>query len=169
MGSLDVGMYLLKGDESLDDIILIAYGMENSLGDFYIKMADKSGDERVADLFIQLSEIEDRHKEKIYEIYLLQVSSPLDRQTFEANAVSGVTEGGYSLEEIISRNSEYLQSVENVIDMAMMLETQSLDLYMRYSQKVMGDTGKNILFNMADEEKAHLSALGELLEYYINQ
>ena len=47
---------------------------------------------------------------------------------------------------------------------AMMLEAQALDLYMRYADKSQDSQAEKMLFKMADEEKAHLKSLGELLE-----
>jgi rubrerythrin len=51
-----------------------------------------------------------------------------------------------------------------VIDFAMMLEAQSMDLYMRYAEKNEDSEVKEILFNLAQEEKAHLKSLGDLLD-----
>jgi len=46
----------------------------------------------------------------------------------------------------------------------MMLETQALDLYLRFADKSTNAETKTILFKIAREEKAHLAALGRLLE-----
>ena len=66
--------------------------------------------------------------------------------------------------EFMEENTPFLQTVTDVIDLAMMLETQSLDLYLRFAGKSGDAQTKNVLFKLADEEKAHLSALGHLLE-----
>ncbi|MBC8419833.1 MAG: sulfurtransferase, partial [Desulfobacterales bacterium] len=44
------------------------------------------------------------------------------------------------------------------------LEAQALDLYMRYSDKVKDERGKAVLYDLAEEEKAHLTGLGRLME-----
>jgi len=44
----------------------------------------------------------------------------------------------------------------------MMLETQALDLYLRFAQKVAADETKQVLYRIADEEKNHLTWLGHL-------
>ncbi len=46
----------------------------------------------------------------------------------------------------------------------MMLETQGLDLYLRFADKSTHAQTKQVLFKVAEEEKAHLAALGRLLE-----
>ena len=56
------------------------------------------------------------------------------------------------------------QTEGDVINVAMMLETQAFDLYSRYSQRIEDEKGKAVLREIADEEKAHLSSLGRLME-----
>ena len=51
-----------------------------------------------------------------------------------------------------------------ILNVAMMLAAQSLDLYMRYAAKSTDDRAKEILHHLADEEKTHLKRLGSLLE-----
>jgi rubrerythrin len=46
----------------------------------------------------------------------------------------------------------------------MMLEAQAMDLYMRYAEKSEDPAVKNILYKMANEEKAHLKNLADLLD-----
>ena len=45
-----------------------------------------------------------------------------------------------------------------------MLETQALDLYLRFAGKMEDRETKQVLFRLGDEEKAHLAALGRLLD-----
>ena len=44
-----------------------------------------------------------------------------------------------STEEFLEQNRPAMQTVEGVLNVAMMLETQALDLYLRYSQKIKSD------------------------------
>jgi len=57
-----------------------------------------------------------------------------------------------------------MDTVEGVLNIAMMLETQALDLYLRYSQKAENEESKTVLYDIAEEEKAHLATLGRLME-----
>ena len=67
----------------------------------------------------------------------------------------------------MKKNESFLRSVEDVLDLAMMLETQALDLYLRFAEKSTNTQTKDALFTIADEEKAHLNSLGSLLEQKI--
>ena len=44
-GTIESGMDFLKGDESAEEIIILAYGMEDGLGSFYKAMAKEHKDE----------------------------------------------------------------------------------------------------------------------------
>jgi rubrerythrin len=71
-------------------------------------------------------------------------------------------EGGLTTEEFIAENRSAMKTVSDILDVAMMLEAQALDLYMRYSQKTKAPESKETLYTIAEEEKAHLEALGHL-------
>lgn len=157
-------MALLRGDEAPDEILPIAYGMEEGLATFYSAMASREADVEVVDLFNQLSEIEQKHKQRLLGVYLDLDPSVTDRETFESRVVAGLMEGGFTTEEFLEKNTETLKTVSDIINIAMMLETQALDLYLRYSQKITGQKSKTILFDIAEQEKAHLRALGSLMD-----
>jgi len=44
------------------------------------------------------------------------------------------------------------------------LETQALDLYLRFAEKSQEEGTKRVLFTLADEEKVHVKSLGRLLD-----
>ena len=57
-----------------------------------------------------------------------------------------------------------MKTVPDLLGIAMMLEAQAMDLYMRYALEIPGEEGRTILQGMAEEEKAHLNSLGRLME-----
>ena len=76
-------------------------------------------------------------------------------------------EGGFTLSEFLEQNRDFLKTVPDVLSIAMMLEAQALDLYHRYSEQVEEEGVKSFLFEMAEEEKKHLKALGQLFDQKI--
>ena len=64
----------------------------------------------------------------------------------------------------MTENQSFFGSLEGVFDLAMMLETQALDLYLRFAEKSTDGQTQRVLFSIADEEKAHLSSLGNLMD-----
>jgi rubrerythrin len=162
-----MGMMLLKGNESLTDVISLAYGLEEGLRKFYstaFKMAD---DPDVAALLSKLARIEDNHKQRLFDLYLSIDAGPSDLESFEANIDMELMEGGFHPDTLMKQSLASLSTPVGVINFAMMLEAQALDLYMRYADKSQDKQTEEMLFKMADEEKAHLKSLGELLEQKI--
>jgi rubrerythrin len=72
--------------------------------------------------------------------------------------------GGLTTEEFVNQYSHTLGTVRDVLITAMVIETQALDLYLRYAERLRDGEPKNILYNLAEEEKCHLKELGELLD-----
>jgi rubrerythrin len=89
---------------------------------------------------------------------------PDEIQTFEENVEATVMEGGIDIGSFLAKNESFLQSVAGVVDVAMMVETQALDLYLRMAVESNDAATKEVLFEIAEEEKAHLRALGRVLE-----
>ncbi len=163
-GPVESGMLYLRGDESIEDIIVLAYGMEEGLGNFYRSMAEEFKGKESADILGKLASIEDTHKQKLLEIYKKLDTSVKDQETFELNIVSQAMEGGLTTEEFINQYRPVLETVRGVLTMAIIVETQALDLYMRYAERMRDEESKAVLYNIAEEEKVHLKELGNLLD-----
>ena len=157
-------MVLLRGDETPQEIIIIAYGMEEGLGGFYGTMAEKMDDSEVIGVLSKLVGVEEKHKQRLFDLYLALDPTIAHREAFEADIVSEVMEGGFTTQEFLEQNRDSVKTAPDVLNMAMMLETQALDLYMRYSEKAEDEKSKTVLYDIAEEEKAHLAALGRLME-----
>ncbi len=163
-GPVEMGMMFVKGDETVKEIVLLAYGMEYGLEAFYSTLALESGDPEVKEILTRLSRVEENHQKKLFELYLTLAPAPVDRKTFETKRVSEMMEGGFTTDEFLQQHRDTMNTVPEIVSIAMMLETQALDLYLRFSQKVKDEKSKNVLYQIGDEEKAHLEVLGRLLE-----
>jgi rhodanese-related sulfurtransferase/rubrerythrin len=163
-GPRELNLDLIRGDEAPAEIVLLAYGMETGLQTFYETMNQRSKDQELTTLFKKLAEVEKSHKKMLFGLHTEVASSEKDLKTFEADADQMIMEGGFSMSEFMEKNVSFLHDVKDVIDLAMMLETQSLDLYLRFADKSTNAQTKGVLFKIAEEEKAHLASLGNLLE-----
>ena len=145
-------------------MIALAYGMEMGLGVFYRQMIEHTEDPDLQDLFVKLADIENHHKKRLFDL-LAEIDPPdKDVETFEADIRPTILEGGFELDEFMKKNEAFLHTVPDVLGLAMMLETQALDLYMRFADNSTNAQTTEILFTVGDEEKAHLQSLGSLLE-----
>jgi len=165
-GPPEVGMGLVTGKESPAEMLLIAYGMEEGLGSFYEKMGNDVPDPDAARLFGQLATMDDRHKGVIFELYREYQKDVTSVDELEGRYLSKAMEGGLTTDEFLAANKGSLDTVGDVLNMAMMLEAQALDLYLRYSRRCEEPVTQKVLHQLADEEKAHLAMLGQLRDTY---
>jgi rhodanese-related sulfurtransferase/rubrerythrin len=149
---------------SPQDIMPLAFGLELGLESFYLDLSSKAKDEDLASLFKKLASFEEKHKRKLFTLYSAIDPSGEDKESFEKNVTAEVLEGGFTTEEFIEKNRPALESIQDVINLAMMIETQALDLYSRYADKSQDKKSKEIFFQLAEDEKSHLKKLGELSE-----
>ncbi len=162
-GPQELNLDLVRGDETPGQILTLSYGMEKGLQFFYETMLEKTGDQEMKSLFSNLAQVEQRHQQRLLEQYR-RLAPGQDPATLETTAAPEILEGGFNLTEFMEKNESYLQTVPHVLDLAMMLETQALDLYLRFAHRCSQAPTQEVLFDIADEEKAHLASLGRLLE-----
>ena len=161
---IDLGELSLTGNETESEIIILIYGLESGLEKFYRQAALSVSEEPVKDLLKKLADIEARHKARLSGLFAEMNPGSPENNRLESAAVSGKMEGGFDVEAFLAGNRLIMASVEGVLDLAMMLETHGLDLYLRYAQDISAPEGKKLLMDLAEEEKAHLRALGKMLE-----
>lgn len=163
-GPMEEGMALIRGDESPFEIISLAYVMEDGLGRFYETRGSEMTDPEAAGLFRKLAAVESDHKTRLLELLSRMEGREADPTVLEKKGTKGVLEGGIEPEDFLKRQPADLTRREAILTLAMMLETQGLDLYMRYAFKVREQGSREILHQLAEEEKGHLKALGALME-----
>jgi len=157
-------MDMLRGDESPAEIVIIAYGMEQALGGFYATLSKRSQDAELKGLFTKLADIEQRHREMLFALYTEIDPSGKNVRQFEEQVDAKRMEGGFSSKDFMKQNEAQMKTVPDVLTIAMMIETQALDLYLRYAGRSTVGHTKEVLYTIADQEKAHLAALGQLME-----
>jgi rubrerythrin len=163
-GPQELNMAMLRGDESPAEITIFAYGMEQALGGFYTTLSERTTDTELRGLFSKLAVIEQRHKEMLRTLYAEIEPVGKDLKEFESRVNAKHMEGGLSPEAFMQENEAHMKTVPDVLTIAMMIETQALDLYLRYAERSSDTHTKETLHTIADEEKAHLGALGRLME-----
>ncbi len=164
IGSQDLGLSLFKGNESGPAALLVAYGLETGLKDFYATQEDAAKDPDVKALFKKLGAIEVKHQERIVDEYSRIVGRPVTREKLETQISGSEMEGGLTTEEYMNLFNPDLESVVDIVSIAMSIEAQALDLYMRAAASSNEDEGRRMLTKMADEEKTHMTLLGNLLD-----
>jgi len=163
-GPQELNLDMVRGDESPEEMLKLAYGLERALEIFYHQSLKQVEDKDLKDLLSKLEHVEEVHKEKVYERYKALVPDAPDMAAFEADMNPEIMEGGFRVNEFLKENQPWMKTTGQVLELAMMLETQALDLYMRFAEKSREEGTKQVLFKLSDEEKVHLKTLGRLLD-----
>ncbi len=163
-GPQELNLDLVRGDETAAEITVLAGGMERALQLFYETMQGRTQDRELKELLGQLARVEERHRQKLLELYRRLEPEGQDLPASSGAAASETLEGGFNFKEFMERNEPFMDTLPHVLDLAMMLETQALDLYLRLAHRCANHPTQTILFAIADEEKVHLASLGRLLE-----
>ncbi|HYA02746.1 MAG TPA: rhodanese-like domain-containing protein [Syntrophobacteria bacterium] len=159
-GPSEFHLRFVRGDESPEEMLALAYQMEKGLQRFHQRMRDRTTDPELVELLGHLVRAEGAHLQRLVELGF--------RVQHEAQSPEAmVMEGGIDGEEFLARNERFLQTLAGVIDVAMMIETQALDLYLRMAQESRRPETRENLFHIAEEEKVHLAALGRWLENHL--
>ena len=162
--SEEKGLALFDGVTSVEQALTVAYSLEAGLKDFYDSMSVKVESDPARQLFHQLSQIEVKHQDRILEQYTELTGQTVSRDTFEAQKLPDVLEGGLTTEEYANLLMPSYDTLTEIIELAMSIEAQAMDLYLRASEKAQNEAGKNALIQIANEEKTHLARLGQLME-----
>jgi len=163
-GSEELGLDLLTGNESIEETLIIAYSLEAGLQDFYVTMIDKVDADEVKSLFRKLSDIEVIHQNRILKEYVLITGKEIDRDTFESEQVEQAVEGGLTTDEYIRLFKPDLNVLSDIVDLAMSIEAQALDLYTRVANRSTDERSRGALNKIAEEERVHLDQLAKLMD-----
>jgi rhodanese-related sulfurtransferase/rubrerythrin len=165
-GDPERGLDLFPTEQPLEVSLIVAYGMEDALREFYEERARAVDSDEAAALFARLAEVEQAHRESIHRRYRETTGDQIDEETFAARVVEPRLEGGMAVGEYMALFQPDWNAPQEVIELAMTIEAQALDLYLRAARRAADpDTALN-LSEIAHEEKSHLQQLGRLLDTY---
>lgn len=164
VGPEDQGMELFTGQENAEESIVVAYGLEEGLREFYLTMEEDSSDETARTLFNTLARVESIHQERLLDLYKGVTGKDVTQEEFSDSIVSSALEGGMTTQEYLSRFQPDLNSITDVISLAMGIEAQALDLYQRASTRANNDRARDILQQIAGEERTHLQYLADYMD-----
>ncbi len=159
-----MGLDLLSGKESLEEVLIVAYSLEQGLEDFYRNMIGQVDNDAVTNIFNRLASIEAIHRENLLALYQKVSGRKTSHEKIRSKLLPDIVEGGLSTEEYLNLYNPNLDSVADVVGMAMSIEAQALDLYDRAARQAVEETTRSTLYQIASEETTHLQQLGNLME-----
>jgi sulfur-carrier protein adenylyltransferase/sulfurtransferase len=167
-GPREFSLAFITGEESPEEIIRMAYRMEEGLKKFHEAFQAKTDDAALRALLTGLIKAEESHEKKLLALYESSESSArkaaLDQIRESSDTpTSRLMEGGIDMDAFMTQNQPFLNDVSGYLDLAMMIETQALDLYLRMAADSRNELTRKILYRIGNEEKAHLELLGKYL------
>ena len=166
-GPREFHLQFVRGNETPQEIIKLSYSMEVGLKTFHETARSRATDAELVELLGHLIRAEESHMRRLLEVSSRWEMDPKEVKAFQEKLESVVMEGGIDIEEFLAKNDSFLQTFTGVIDVAMMVEIQALDLYLRMASESSNVATKEVLFHIAEEEKGHLRALGRALEEHL--
>ncbi len=171
-GPVDLGLTDFTGNETPGEAVIKAYDMEDNLQSYYRRCGDEAENEEGMKLFAELAGFEERHKDVLYRIYARVETAPLTRDVFErevTGSARGMTEGGVEIEAFLEEHGDLFDGLEGIVILAMMIEAQAYDYYMRCSRASNSRETHEAFEMLAREELAHLKLLGRRMDKFGEQ
>ena len=166
VGSPDSGLDLFNGAESVEEALVIGFGLEEGLREFYLSMIPKAENEEAKKLFTMLADIEILHQKQLLDIYEDVTGKVKSLEEFSSQVAEPAMEGGLSTDEYISLFYPDLNSELDILSLAMSIEAQALDLYHRAAEKAEDEKIIKALKQIEKEERTHIEKLAEYIEKF---
>jgi rubrerythrin len=164
VGAEDTGLHLFTREESPEEAIIIGFGLEMGLRDFYLSMMPKVSLESTKSLFKKLADIEILHQQRLVELYKDMTGTVLSIEEFAEKIAEPAMEGGLTTEEYLQLYTIDLNSELEVLGLAMAIEAQALDLYMRAADRSKKSETRQVLHQIAEEERNHIERLSSYID-----
>lgn len=166
-GEYEAGMFLLEGKKTAEELISLAGALEDGAKRFYEEAKELAADDDSKKLFDLLIRAEEKHKEVLLKSYnRIRGEDPEDNRLKESPAE--FMESGVSVKEVVDWLKQEERTTRDILELSMQIETNALDLYMKMLREIEDVDAKKAIASLIEEEKAHLSRLGSLLETRIN-
>jgi sulfur-carrier protein adenylyltransferase/sulfurtransferase len=164
VGPQDLGLHLFSGKESAEETIVVGFGLEQGLREFYLDMANRVTSAEAKSLFTKLADIEILHQKHLFKLYQDITGTTASMEDFATNTVQPAMEGGLSTEEYLNLYNPNLESEQDILSLALSIEAQALDLYQRAANNDPDAGSRKVLQQIANEERAHMDRLANHLD-----
>jgi rhodanese-related sulfurtransferase/rubrerythrin len=158
-----MGLDLIGPETDYASNLAMGYALEDGLQQFYRQLGGKVDEAEEKKLLSRLAGFEDKHKAWLAEEYEVVRRDDPGLPPL-ADGESLLMEGGRTISEYLARVRPELLDLEAIFDLAMMFETQALDLYGRLARKAQRQDVRELFLKLVDEEKQHLGYLEKEME-----
>ena len=160
-GPPEAGMAYFDGANTPEELIALAWMLEEGACKFYREMGKKEKSPDAAALFRELSDDEEKHKSSLFNIYQRRAGKDADpgfpRSLLSLESGVDYLEGGV----VLNKALEWAQGQElrDILDFSVSLEVNAIDLYIKMERKVEGGEAKEVFQALSNQERNHLKRL----------
>jgi rubrerythrin len=165
-GAPDAGMAYFEPARKPEELIALAWMLEEGSCWFYKEMSIKEKSPGAVTLFQELWGDEEKHKSSLFKIYQ-RLSGKDPDPNFPRSLVSlepgdDYLEGGIELKKAMewSRGKD----LKDILEFSISLEANAVDLYIKMERRVEGKEAKEIFLGLSNQERNHLKRLSAALE-----
>jgi rubrerythrin len=165
-GAPDAGMAYFEPARKPEELIALAWMLEEGSCWFYKEMSIKEKSPGAVTLFQELWGDEEKHKSSLFKIYQ-RLSGKDPDPNFPRSLVSlepgdDYLEGGIELKKAMewSRGKD----LKDILEFSISLEANAVDLYIKMERRVEGKEAKEIFLALSNQERNHLKRLSAALE-----
>ena len=162
VGSEDTGLHLFSGVASSEEAIVIGFGLETGLREFYLSMQRQVTRASTKSLFGMLADIEILHQDRLVKLYNEINGTTISVADFAEKIAEPAMEGGLTTQEYLQLYKTDLDSELEVLGLALAIEAQALDLYVRAAER--GGESRKVLLQIAEEERSHMARLSQYID-----
>ncbi len=164
-GAPQSGMAYFSPGTRSEELMALAWYLEEGAQKFYSEMAQMFEDREAKDLFQELANAEQHHKNSLLQLYK-KVSGETSDPGFPGSVISlgregGVMEGGMSIRDAVMWAKG--KSLIDILDLSLSLETHSYDLLLKMGRQVKDRRSKEVFQVLAEETREHLERLSSFL------
>lgn len=166
-GAPDSGMAYFSPATKPEELMALAWFLEDGSRKFYSELARMLKDQEAKDLYSLLTKAEERHQTsllKLHEQFSGKVSDPGFPESILPPGKEGgdVMEGGMRVSEALEWAKR--KKIVEVLELSLSLETNAYDLYLKMERQMKDEHSAQVFHLLSTEEKQHLERISTLLE-----
>ena len=166
IGAPEAGMAYFQPGKSPEELIALAWILEEGSRKFYTEMGKGKRSPESAALFRDLSDDEEKHQSSLFKIY--QKHSGKDSDPGFPQSLLSLEPGVDYLEGgiVLKKALEWAQGKgpKDILEFSLSLEVNAIDLYIKMERRVEGKETKEVFQALSNQERNHLKRLTAALE-----
>lgn len=161
-GGPEAGMARFPEDAPMEELIALAWSLEEGSRRFYAELQAQLIDQDAAELFKNLVVAEELHQSLLAELHRKLTDGSAGAPLAGSGAFEDVMEGGVS----ISDSLDWVRGkkLTEVLELAISLETNSYDLYIKMGRRGSDANAKELFLLLSAAEREHLERIAGFLD-----